>query len=585
MNITRRHVSPVGSLERLHPVLQRIYASRGITDVADLNHDLAALLPFDALLDIPKACARLALALEQQQRIMVIGDFDADGATSTAVAVSALRAMGAQHIEFLVPNRFEFGYGLTPGIVAVAQSKHPQLIITVDNGISSFQGVDAANAAGIDVLITDHHLPADTLPAACAIVNPNRKDDPFPSKSIAGVGVIFYVMIALRRHLQTQGWFEAQQIPMPNMSQFLDLVALGTVADVVSLDHNNRVLVRQGLQRIRKGMARPGITALITVAGRVAERLRESDLGFSVAPRLNAAGRLDDMSLGIECLLSQSIDEAQSLAQHLDKLNTERRKIEKEMKSQALAELDHLLSKVDSGDLPSGLCLFDSTWHQGVIGVLAGRLKERYHRPVIVFAQVSPTELKGSARSISGVNIRDVLANIDKSNPGLIDKFGGHAMAAGLSLHPDALPGFKAAFIEQITVLMSQDNLLTHVTVTDGALSSVELNQDLAQLLQDAGPWGQSFPEPLFDNIFEVLDQRLVGQHHLKLTLSLPASDLPIDAIAFHINPNHWPNHRVTWIHAIYKLDINMYQGRSKLQLILNDFQPAESAAVERTHA
>ena len=585
MNITRRHVSPVGSLERLHPVLQRIYASRGITDVADLNHDLAALLPFDALLDIPKACARLALALEQQQRIMVIGDFDADGATSTAVAVSALRAMGAQHIEFLVPNRFEFGYGLTPGIVAVAQSKHPQLIITVDNGISSFQGVDAANAAGIDVLITDHHLPADTLPAACAIVNPNRKDDPFPSKSIAGVGVIFYVMIALRRHLQTQGWFEAQQIPMPNMSQFLDLVALGTVADVVSLDHNNRVLVRQGLQRIRKGMARPGITALITVAGRVAERLRESDLGFSVAPRLNAAGRLDDMSLGIECLLSQSIDEAQSLAQHLDKLNTERRKIEKEMKSQALAELDHLLSKVESGDLPSGLCLFDSTWHQGVIGVLAGRLKERYHRPVIVFAQVSPTELKGSARSISGVNIRDVLANIDKSNPGLIDKFGGHAMAAGLSLHPDALSGFKAAFIEQITVLMSQDNLLTHVTVTDGALSSVELNQDLAQLLQDAGPWGQSFPEPLFDNIFEVLDQRLVGQHHLKLTLSLPASDLPIDAIAFHINPNHWPNHRVTWIHAVYKLDINMYQGRSKLQLILNDFQPAESAAVERTHA
>ncbi|MCX7119637.1 MAG: single-stranded-DNA-specific exonuclease RecJ [Legionellales bacterium] len=585
MVIKRRQLSAVNSLEHLHPVLQRIYSARGITDVAELNRDLQSLLPFDTLLDMDKACERLALALEQQQRILVIGDFDADGATSTALAVTALRALGAQYVDFLVPNRFEFGYGLTPGIVAVAQSKNPQLIVTVDNGISSFEGVDAANAAGIDVLITDHHLPADTLPAACAIVDPNRNDDPFPSKSIAGVGVIFYVMIALRRHLQTRGWFEAQQMAVPNMSQFLDLVALGTVADVVGLDQNNRILVSQGLQRIRKGMARPGIGALITVAGRVADRLRESDLGFAIAPRLNAAGRLDDMSLGIECLLSESSEQAQALAQRLDTLNTERRKIETEMKGQALAALEQLVLTVESGGLPSGLCLFDPGWHQGVIGVLAGRLKERYHRPVIVFAQVSATELKGSARSVVGLNIRDVLATIDKSNPGLIDKFGGHAMAAGLSLHIDALPAFKAAFSAQIAALLSRESLDANITLTDGALDQKDLTQDLAKLLHEAGPWGQLFPEPLFDNVFEVLDQRLVGQHHLKLTLSFPPNGAPLDAIAFQVDTKMWPNHRAKWIHAVYKMDMNTYQGRSRLQLILLDFQATETAGVEAVGA
>lgn len=573
MVIKRRQVNAASGLEHLHPVLQRIYHARGITHAAELNKELQALLPFDTLMGIEKACARLAQALALQQRILVIGDFDADGATSTALAVSALRALGARDVDFLVPNRFEFGYGLTPAIVAVAASRQPHLIITVDNGISSIDGVDAANTAGIDVLITDHHLPAETLPAACAIVNPNQVGDPFPSKSIAGVGVIFYVMVALRRHLQSIGWFTEQNLAVPNMGQFLDLVALGTVADVVGLDQNNRILVSQGLQRIRKGSARCGINALINVAGRSADRIRESDLGFAVAPRLNAAGRLDDMSLGIECLLSETMEQAQVLAQRLDELNIERRKIETEMKGQALAALEQLVLTVESGALPSGLCLFDPGWHQGVIGVLAGRLKERYHRPVIVFAQVSDTELKGSARSVIGLNIRDVLATIDKSNPGLIGKFGGHAMAAGLSLHPDALTAFKTAFYAEIAA-MTDDTLDADITLTDGALSPQDVTQDLATVLQNAGPWGQLFPEPLFDNVFEVLDQRLVGQHHLKLSLSLPPNGVPLDAIAFQIDTHTWPNHRVKWIHAVYKMDINTYQGRSRLQLILSHFQP-----------
>ncbi len=582
MVIKRRQVISANTLDHLHPVLQRIYGARGIQQEAELSRDLQALLPFDTLIDIEKACERLAQALIQQQSIIVIGDFDADGATSTALAVSALRTMGAQHVDFLVPNRFEFGYGLTPGIVAVAQSKHPHLIITVDNGISSMEGVAAANAAGIDVLVTDHHLPAETLPAAYAIVNPNQSGDPFPSKSIAGVGVIFYVMIALRRHLQTLGWFAEQNIPVPNMSQFLDLVALGTVADVVGLDQNNRILVSQGLQRIRKGLARFGISALITIAGRSAERLRESDLGFAIAPRLNAAGRLDDMSLGIECLLSESPEQAQALAQRLDELNLERRKIETEMKDQALIALSQLTLTMESGALPPALCLFDPGWHQGVIGVLAGRLKERYQRPVIVFAQVSDTELKGSARSVAGLNIRDVLASVDKSNPGLLTKFGGHAMAAGMSLAPESLPAFKAAFSAEIADL-GGDSLNTHITFTDGALAPQDFNQPLAQLLQEAGPWGQQFPEPVFDNIFEVLDQRLVGQHHLKLTLSLPASGELLDAIAFQVDTKLWPNHRVKFIHAVYKLDINTYQGRSRLQLILTDFYPQETPTSAET--
>lgn len=559
----------LSSLATLPPILQRIYASRGITDEAQLDKRLQTLLPFSSLKDIDKACARLEQALTEQQRILVIGDFDADGATSTALAVAALTVMGAQQVDFLVPNRFEFGYGLTPAIVEAAQSRQPALIITVDNGIASIDGVEAANRAGIDVLITDHHLPGEQLPNACAIVNPNQPGDEFLSKSIAGVGVIFYVMLALRRHLGNQGWFNAQQIPEPNMAQFLDLVALGTVADVVALDQNNRILVNQGLARIRQGQVRPGIQALINIAGRECSRLRESDLGFAVAPRLNAAGRLDDMSLGIACLLCEDPGKAQLLAQQLDQLNQERRVIEAEMKEQALASVEQLINKIERGQqLPVALCLMDESWHQGVIGILAGRLKERYHRPTIIFAQVSDEELKGSARSVAGLNIRDALAAIDKDHPGLMTKFGGHAMAAGLTIPLANFKTFQQAFVQEVSrhldVSQCEGELLT-----DGPLKGGDFTLETAGLLLQAGPWGQQFPEPCFDNVFEVLDQRIVGQNHLKLTVAHPDSGETIDAIAFNVDRNHWPNHRIKQIHAAYRLDINVYQGRSRLQLMI----------------
>jgi single-stranded-DNA-specific exonuclease len=478
--------------------------------------------------------------------------------------------MGALQVEFLVPNRFEFGYGLTPGIVDVAKKWAPQLIITVDNGIANIEGVAAANQAGIDVVVTDHHLPAETLPEAYAIVNPNQHGDVFPSKAMAGVGVIFYVMLALRRQLSQSGWFQAQGIAEPNMSQFLDLVALGTVADVVPLDQNNRILVHQGLIRIQKGLCRPGIKAILTVSGRKIEHISTHDLGFAVAPRINAAGRLDDMSLGIECLLSTEDQKAQTLAVQLDELNKERRKIEMEMKDQAMEALSRLSLQEDSKSsrMPVALCLMDPKWHQGVIGILAGRLKDKYHRPVIAFAVVGEGELKGSARSVMGLNIRDVLAAIDKDNPSLITKFGGHAMAAGLSIPPSSFAQFQEKFIQEVSKHLSEAQCKGEL-LSDGPLQSSELTKDLAHLLREAGPWGQQFPEPLFDNTFEILDQRLVGQNHLKLMLMHKEGGAPIDAIAFNIDLNVWPNHRVKFIQAAYKLDINEYQGRTKLQLMI----------------
>lgn len=561
-------------LQGLPPILQRIFASRGITDETQLDRRLQTLLPFNSLKDIDKACVRLEKALREQQRMLIIGDFDADGATSTALAISALRAFGAEQVDFLVPNRFEFGYGLTPGIVEVAKQSKPDLIITVDNGIASIDGVEAANLANIDVLITDHHLPGDQLPNACAIVNPNQEQDDFQSKSIAGVGVIFYVMLALRRHLSNLDWFKTQQLPEPNMAQFLDLVALGTVADVVGLDQNNRIMVNQGLARMRQGLCRPGIKALISVSGRECSRLRESDLGFAVAPRLNAAGRLDDMSLGIACLLSEDQKKADLLAVRLDELNQERRVIEAEMKEQAVAAIDNLIKKIERGQqLPMAICLMDESWHQGVIGILAGRLKERYHRPAITFAKVSDTELKGSARSVPGLNIRDVLAAIDKDHPGMITKFGGHAMAAGLSLSPQAFPEFQKALIAEVSLHLDS-SLCDGELLTDGPLTANDFNLELARLLQEAGPWGQQFPEPRFDNVFEILDQRLVGQHHLKLTLAHPDNGAAIEAIAFNVELDLWPNHRIKEVHVAYRLDINVYQGRSRLQLMVDALVP-----------
>lgn len=567
MRIKRRSLTgEVPTVPDLSPLLQRIYAGRGVKDGSELNTMLKAMLSFETLKDIDKACQRLEQALREQQRLLIIGDFDADGATSTALAVVALKAMGAEQVEYLVPNRFEFGYGLTPAIVEVASRWQPHLIITVDNGIASFDGVDAANARGIDVLITDHHLPAEQTPDAYAIINPNQKACRFPSKSIAGVGVIFYTMTALRRHLSNSGWFKEKQIEPPNMAEFLDLVALGTVADVVGLDQNNRILVRQGLLRIRQGKCRPGIKALVEIAARDLARIRESDLGFAVAPRLNAAGRLDDMSLGIECLISDEEARAQEYACQLNELNLERRHIEAEMKEQAMAALDKL--SLQEAELPVALCLFDKNWHQGVIGILAGRLKERYHRPVIVFAEVSEDEFKGSARSVAGLNIRDVLAAIDKDYPGLIGKFGGHAMAAGLSLPPEHLTQFRERFIAEVRRHLNPSECEAEI-LTDGPLAAEEFSLETARLLEQAGPWGQQFPAPVFDNHFEILEQRLVGQNHLKMTLLPKDSVQPIDAIAFNVDLNVWPNYRAKAIHAAFQLDINVYQERARLQLLI----------------
>ncbi len=562
------------NLPNVPDLLKRIYLARGIEDASQLDKQMQTLLPFQSLKGIQEAALRLARALDLQQRILIIGDFDADGATSTALAVTALRTMGAEFVDYLVPNRFEFGYGLTPAIVEVAKSWQPDLIITVDNGIASFEGVEKANQLGIDVLITDHHLPAQTLPNACVIVNPNQPGCEFSSKSIAGVGVIFYVMLALRRHLIQTHWFSTRNLPEPNMANFLDLVALGTVADVVGLDQNNRILVNQGLARIRQGLCRPGIQALIEISGRDCTRLRESDLGFSLAPRLNAAGRLDDMALGIECLITSDLEQARRYCIQLDELNQERKQIETEMKEQAMLALDKIFLSTDKNThLPIALCLYDKSWHQGVIGILAGRMKERYHRPVIAFAWVSDQELKASARSVPGLNIRDVLAAVDKDHPGLMIKFGGHAMAAGLSMHPQSLDTFRQALLAEVSKHLDLTQCEGEL-LTDGPLERKHFNLETAELIQKAGPWGQQFSEPVFDNVFEVLDQRLVGQNHLKMTLALGETGLSVDAIAFNIDLKTWPNHRIKHLHVAYKLDINFFQGRTRLQLLIQAMNP-----------
>lgn len=575
MLIQRRPILEISdSLASLPEVIQRVYAARGVTSLSEVDKTLQALLPFHSMKNIVEAAKRLSRAIHEDEMILVVGDFDADGATSTALAVSALRLFGARKVNFLVPNRFKFGYGLTPAIVDLAASFSPQLIVTVDNGISSIDGVSRANAYGIDVLITDHHLAGATLPEAVAIVNPNQPGCEFPSKSIAGVGVIFYVMLALRRQLQAEGWFNANR-PEPHMAQFLDLVALGTVADVVALDQNNRVLVSQGLARIRQGMTRPGIEALIHVSGRARETLREMDLGFAIGPRLNAAGRLDDMSVGIACLLSASFVEAESLARQLDALNDERRKIETAMKEQAFEALEAMhLDKVSQSSLPLGLCLTHESWHQGVIGVLAGRLKERYHRPVIIFSPINEEEMKGSARSIPGLNIRDVLAEIDIYHPGLLLKFGGHAMAAGLSIHPGSFSRFKEAFIAELEKHIDL-SFCKGVLWSDGPLSVDELTLDLACQLREAGPWGAQFPEPAFHNRFELIEQRIVGQRHLKLVLQHEHGGDYLEAILFNADLSKWPNHRARHVEALYTLDTNTFRHRTRLQLTILSLESA----------
>ena len=557
--------------ESLPPLVRRIYSQRPLAALTELELTLSQLIPPARLKGIDAAVDLLEAALKEGERLLIVADFDADGATSCALALTVLRAFGCAHVDYIVPNRFEYGYGLTPEIVELAKGKNPDLIITVDNGISSIEGIESARAAGIKTLVTDHHLPGRELPAADAIINPNQPGCEFPSKSIAGVGVIFYVMLALRSRLRDNGWFTSKGIPEPNLAEQLDLVALGTVADVVALDHNNRILVSEGIKRIRAGRARPGILSLLTLAKRNFSTLAASDLGFAVGPRLNAAGRLDDMSTGIECLLTQSEYEAHEYALELDGMNKDRRDIEAGMREQAFALVDQLA--FDADDLPAGLSLFDERWHQGVVGIVASRIKERCHRPVIAFALADAddpeSELKGSARSIPGFHIRDALDAVAAANPGLVTKFGGHAMAAGLSLSRANFDAFAQAFAAEATRVLSPE-LLQATIVSDGELSAEELTLGCAADLAAAGPWGQAFPEPTFHGRFKLQQQRRLGENHLKMVLSPLGDDgFLVDAIAFGVSEADWPASSATEIELAYRLNINEFRGARTLQLMV----------------
>lgn len=548
---------------QLPPLLAQIVARRGVTSLAELELSAKRLPHYRLLKGAEAAAKRLADALEQQQRICICGDFDADGATSTALMVSVLQALGAQYVFYLVPNRFADGYGLSVSVVEQARQQGAELIVTVDSGISCHAGITAANRYGIPVLVTDHHLPGASLPAAQVIVNPNQPGCTFPSKNIAGVGVAFYVLLALRAELRKR-----QQPAEINLAAWLDLVAVGTVADVVKLDGVNRILVQQGLQRIKAGHCRPGIAALLSVAGRDQTRLQASDLGFAIGPRINAAGRLDDMAAGIECLLAATDTAAQSLAEQLDSLNRERRSIETEMREEA----EHYVAELatDNTELPALLVLFQASWHQGVIGIVAGRVKEQCHRPVIAFAQAEDGLLKGSARSIAGLHIRDLLERVHTRYPGLIERFGGHAMAAGLSIQQQQLDAFTKAVTEVASEWL-QPHQLQRVIWSDGELDASCLQLPFVQQLEQLGPWGQGFAEPLFDGEFKVVKQYLVGQKHLKLVLESPQRVI-IDAIAFQVDTNLWPNPAIEHIHAAYRIQLNHFRGQTSVQLQLEHF-------------
>jgi single-stranded-DNA-specific exonuclease len=551
--------------EQLHPRLKQIYADRGVEDAAQLNRSAKALLHYDQLQGVEKAVSLLAQAIATNKKIIIVGDFDADGATSTALSMMSLRMMGSTNHDYLVPNRFDFGYGLSPEIVEVAAQQQAEVIMTVDNGIACFAGVEKAKSLGITVIVTDHHLAAESLPIADAIVNPNQPGCGFLSKNLAGVGVAFYLMLALRAELKSNGWLDKQGLPVPNLATLLDLVALGTVADVVPLDDNNRILVHQGLQRIRSDKCRPGIQAIIEVASKEKSRLVASDLGFVVGPRLNAAGRLDDMSLGIECLMTDDPARARQIAVQLDSLNRERREIEGSMQQEAVKALEGL--NLEASNLPFGLVLYQADYHQGVIGILAGRIKDKYYRPTIAFAHQDNDTLKGSARSIPGLHIRDLLEEINSRYPGIIGKFGGHAMAAGLSLPLKNLSAFEQVF-HQIAEENLKDTPLAGELISDGELQTEDFTLAFAQCLKEAGPWGQGFPEPLFDGEFQLMDQRLVGSKHLKMMVKHESGVL-IDAIAFNVDLTRWPNQQCSHVNLAYKLDINEFRGRTSLQLMV----------------
>nr|WP_238485484.1 single-stranded-DNA-specific exonuclease RecJ [Rahnella ecdela] len=555
----------------LSPLLRRLYLSRGVKESQELERSVRGMLPYQQLDGIDTAVALLQKALAERLRIIIVGDFDADGATSTALTLLSLRSMGCGNLDYLVPNRFEDGYGLSPEVVEQAASRGAELILTVDNGISSHAGVTLAHEKGIQVLVTDHHLPGETLPDAEAIINPNLVGCEFPSKSLAGVGVAFYLMLALRSALRDSGWFEQNGLAIPNLAEHLDLVALGTVADVVPLDANNRIMVYQGLNRIRAGKCRAGIRALLEVAGREARTLCASDLGFALGPRLNAAGRLDDMSVGVALLLSEDIGQARALASDLDALNQTRREIEQGMQVEALALCDKLERSTDA--LPFGLAMYHPEWHQGVVGILASRLKERFNRPVIAFAPAGTGILKGSGRSIAGLHMRDALERLDTLNPGLMMKFGGHAMAAGLSLEESKFDEFRDKFAELVGEWLDPSHL-EGVVWSDGELSARELTIDTAEMLRDGGPWGQAFPEPTFDGTFRILQQKLLKERHLKLMIEPVGGGPLLDGIAFNIDPTFWPDSSIREVQLAYRLDINEFRGNRSVQLIIEHLWP-----------
>jgi len=533
------------------PLLARLYAARGVKDADALSASLNQIIPPNQLTNSAEMAKLLADAIADKKKILIVGDYDADGATATAVAVKGLLSMGAQ-VDFLVPNRFEYGYGLTPKIVQLAATMQPDVIVTVDNGIASVDGVFEANKLGIQVLITDHHLPSDETPQAACIVNPNQHGCDFPSKNLAGVGVMFYVLLALRAELRERGLFTQEQ--EPNLTELLDLVALGTVADLVKLDANNRILVEQGLRRIRAGACCAGISALLKVAGRDQSQVGAQDLGFYVGPRLNAAGRLDDMRLGIQCLLA-SETEALEIAQSLHDLNAERRSIESSMQDEALASLDN----ISVGDQYS-ISLFESSWHQGVVGILASRIKEQYHRPVIAFAESDDGLLKGSGRSIAGLHLRDALDMVTKRRPNLIVTFGGHAMAAGLTINQDKFFEFQQAFEDVVRELLTPADLQA-VIETDGGFAADEMNLYNAQLLANQ-VWGQGFAPPLFSDTFSVINQRIVGAKHLKVLLEKQGKRF--DAIYFGQTES-----LPAQVEAVYQLQVNTYNGVQSVQLQL----------------
>jgi single-stranded-DNA-specific exonuclease len=564
-------------LAELDPVIQSILFNRGIRSEQDCETGLSRILPFNQLKDINLACELLYEALQKQQAVLVVGDFDADGATSTALALRGLRALGLKNVSYLVPDRFKFGYGLSPAIVDEAAKLKPDLILTVDNGISSIEGVEKARALGIKVLITDHHLPGASMPKANAIVNPNQQGCSFPSKNLAGVGVMFYVLVAFRAFLREQNYFEGKE--EPNLASFLDVVALGTVVDLVPLDTNNRKLVQQGLARVKNGLACEGIKALIEVAKRNEHSFKSTDFAFALGPRINAAGRLDDMSIGIECLVSDDPSEAIALAQALNDFNEDRKQIEGSMKEEALALLPKLGINQDTSD--SVICLFDERWHQGVVGIVASRLKELHHLPSIVFAQndEKPAEIKGSARSVSGLHMRDLLDRVASQHPGLLKKFGGHAMAAGMTIVKDQFEIFKASLNEQIDLMLGEEkeNILQARLYFDGALQTQHFNLEFAKTLNTFEPWGQQFPEPIFRNTFIIASQRVLSDKHLKMNVHLPDSSKIYDAIAFNVPPELW-KYQGSSVSLLYKLDINEFRGSQSLQLMVEKIIPLNDA-------